>query len=179
MTSDYHNLRPADPRGWSAGARTPRSESRNLPVNAASKRLRLDRALPVHWPHLKTDHNFRRRLGTRWQHFFRRHAQNLLIGVALGRVSLFVSINEIAVLFLRCPPASNSSRIPMCSTPLRIGRRHDDPTRTSNPWFSSPNLEPLSFELWINNSIGQANVCSESECEQCECLNSWVLFGSA
>src|SRR5262245_7402847 len=30
----------------------------------------------------------------------------------------------------------------MCSTPLRIGRRHDDPIRTSNPWFSSSNLEP-------------------------------------
>ena len=34
----------------------------------------------------------------------------------------------------------------MCSTPLRIGRRHDDPTRTSNPWFSSPNLEPRRLE---------------------------------
>src|SRR5262249_41091503 len=48
--------------------------------------------------------------------------------------------------FCRCPPPSSSSRIPMCSTPLRIGRRHDDPTRTSNPWFSSPNLEPRRLE---------------------------------
>jgi hypothetical protein len=34
----------------------------------------------------------------------------------------------------------------MCSTPLRIGRRHDDPTRTSNRWFSSPNFEPRRLE---------------------------------
>src|SRR5262249_15170124 len=33
-----------------------------------------------------------------------------------------------------------------CATPLRIGGRYDDPTRTSNPWFSSPNLEPRRLE---------------------------------
>src|SRR5262249_6755732 len=33
-----------------------------------------------------------------------------------------------------------------CAAPLRIGRRHDGPTRTSNPWFSSPNLEPRRLE---------------------------------
>src|SRR5262245_33235650 len=50
-----------------------------------------------------------------------------------------------------------------CSTPLRIGRRHDDPTRTSNPWFSSSNLEPRRLEEQGKKEKAQRAVAASSE----------------
>src|SRR5262249_59821528 len=53
-----------------------------------------------------------------------------------------------------------------CAAPLRIGRRYDDPTRTSNPWFSSSNLEPRRLEGQGQEEKAQRAVAASSESQR-------------